>query len=296
MSPIKSPNYTQVPNDLFDEFMPDLKEAELRIALAVCRLTFGYHRDVVRASITTLEKITGLSRQGVLNGAEGLEGRGLLLRTKDEGVTEWELIVSDDGSQPGGLVNVVDQQTGQLVNVVDQVSQPSRLPSIKEILNKKDSNKRPRNEFRAPVPENPTGDPYPSLSGESQPTVSEKPAGGKPDSSKRSAAPPEKLSNLYPIALALAEVAGMDFLKNKGRLFKEAKTYYQEGDDQRIRREYGPGGDWYLCDWRGRLAQFPTLSHIRETWGILKPPPPQQPNGKSQPNQQEAIRSIYRDI
>jgi hypothetical protein len=39
------PNYTQVPDELFDVLMPDLTEAELRVLLYIIRRTFGFKKD-----------------------------------------------------------------------------------------------------------------------------------------------------------------------------------------------------------------------------------------------------------
>lgn len=58
--------YTKVPNDILDS-MADLKPAAFKLALALCRLTYGYHRDKIEISQNKLSEFTGLSRQGVLN-------------------------------------------------------------------------------------------------------------------------------------------------------------------------------------------------------------------------------------
>jgi hypothetical protein len=118
----ESPNYTQTPNDLF-EWLPQMGEAELRVTLCAIRHTFGYHRDSFRLSLTNMMIETGLSRQGVLDGADAAEKRGTLNRTQDGGVTTWVVNVIDHA-----LVNAVDQ----VVNLVDQIGLPSRPPSIKE--------------------------------------------------------------------------------------------------------------------------------------------------------------------
>jgi len=78
-------------------------------------------------------------------------------------------------------------------------------------------------------------------------------------------------SPLYVISKALSEVTSIDYEKNRGRLFKEAKTY-NPGDDIQIRRDYSPGGAWYKLDWRGKKGERPGLAQIRETWGSLKRP------------------------
>jgi len=118
MSGFQSPNYTQTPNDFFDSMLQGMKEAELKVTLYAVRMTFGFHRQSFRLSLTGMKKATGLSRQGVLLGAEAAERRGTLTRIKEgQGVTEW-------------VINVVDQ----VVNVVDQTGQRGRPPSNKETI------------------------------------------------------------------------------------------------------------------------------------------------------------------
>ncbi len=121
----QSPNHTQTPNDFF-EMISDMTDVELRVTLATIRNTLGYHKKRFRLSLSKMQKMTGLSKQGVLNGAELAEKRGTIKREQDGGVTIW-------------VVNTVDQS----VNTVDQTGQHSRPPS------KKESNKRK-------VGENPT--------------------------------------------------------------------------------------------------------------------------------------------
>ena len=41
------PNYTPVPDELFDEQLPDLSGAELKVLLYIIRRTFGFKRRVI---------------------------------------------------------------------------------------------------------------------------------------------------------------------------------------------------------------------------------------------------------
>jgi len=81
--PFESPNHTQTPNDLFDRFMRDMAEPELKVVLAVLRATLGFHRDEIRLSIKEMMKLTGLSENGVLSGARAAEARKLIQRVLD---------------------------------------------------------------------------------------------------------------------------------------------------------------------------------------------------------------------
>jgi hypothetical protein len=125
MSGFVSPNYTQTPNDLF-EMIPFMGCAEMKVTLVAIRQTFGYHRERARLSLTRMEELTGLSRQGVIDGADAAEKRGTLTRIQDGGVTEWVVNVVDLPG-PGGQAS-----RPAVVKPVDQPGQASRPPSNKE--------------------------------------------------------------------------------------------------------------------------------------------------------------------
>ena len=84
------PNYTPVPDDVFDLIAPNLTESELRVLLYVVRRTFGFRKtsDAISVSqmergITTREGTvldlgTGLSRTAIRTGCRGLIDKGIL--------------------------------------------------------------------------------------------------------------------------------------------------------------------------------------------------------------------------
>lgn len=109
------PNYTQVPNDIF-LLMSDMGKAELKVMLALCRLTFGFHRFRCRASLSVLHDMTGLSRPSILIGANQAVERGLIDKIDGRGVTEW-------------VVKVVNQE---VVKVLNRSGKGSKPPSIKQ--------------------------------------------------------------------------------------------------------------------------------------------------------------------
>ncbi len=86
-----SPNFTQVPDELFDVLMPQLSDAELRVLLYIVRRTFGFKRDrdaislsQMVSGITTreglvLDRGTGLSKATVARGLAGLREKGVIL-------------------------------------------------------------------------------------------------------------------------------------------------------------------------------------------------------------------------
>jgi len=156
MAVINSPNYTQIPNALLGDLLAgdvvspglisNLEGAEVKIFLVICRLTFGYHRAEKRASLTMIQQMTGLSRQGVVNSAKVLERLNLIERSIDGGLTLWRVKVNSVDQQlvnsVDRAVNSVDQQRStqltSAVNSVDQSGQLSLPPS------KKETRKKPR--------------------------------------------------------------------------------------------------------------------------------------------------------
>lgn len=95
MAGFQSPNYTQTPNDLFDELLPSLGLAELKVVLCVVRHTFGYHKDEAKLSIREIARFTGLTAKSVMEGAEQAEAHGLIERYQDgKKTTLWRAIVS----------------------------------------------------------------------------------------------------------------------------------------------------------------------------------------------------------
>ena len=86
----RSPSYTMVPDELFDELLPDLSGAELKVLLFVVRRTFGFKRDDDAISlsqmlhgITTregrvLHRGVGLSKPTLLAALRSLQEKGVL--------------------------------------------------------------------------------------------------------------------------------------------------------------------------------------------------------------------------
>ena len=226
-----SPNFTQTPNDLFDNYLPSMGLAELKVALAVIRLTVGFHRKKARASLTRLQRMTGLSRQGVLDGARACETHGFIENIQDGRVTTWRLITTDTPEDT--VVKLVDQLEGKVVKPVDQTGQASRPPSIKERRKKVTTD-----------------------------------AGAS--TRKRATQPTSEGDDLHLIAATLAEVCKQDLEANRGRLFGESKQLSRaepKPTPELIRQYYDADSWWYTSDWRGKRGEFPTPAMIRQTWG-----------------------------
>lgn len=73
------PHFTQLPNYFLDDLMSDLKESELRCLLVISRKTYGFQKDIDKIANSQFEKLTGMSRNGVRNGLEGLLKKDLII-------------------------------------------------------------------------------------------------------------------------------------------------------------------------------------------------------------------------
>lgn len=86
----RSPNYTPVPDELFDDLMPELSGAELKVLLYIVRRTFGFKRDsdaislsqmltgIVKHDGERLDHGTGLTKKTLLKALAVLEEREII--------------------------------------------------------------------------------------------------------------------------------------------------------------------------------------------------------------------------
>ena len=132
---LKGPNYTQIPNTIL-HLAPEMKEAELRLILAICRQTFGFHKKEDKLSLSQLQDLTGLSRQGVCNALKQKHAKKYVKREKNGNGYNYSLKVVNEVDHP--LVNELDHPPDEVVNELDSASQSS-LP---EVVNELDTQKK----------------------------------------------------------------------------------------------------------------------------------------------------------
>ena len=87
----RSPRYTQVPDEVFDELMPRLSGAELKVLLYIIRRTFGFKKErdnislsqllhgITTAEGTVLDRGTGLSKKTLLDTIKNLIEKNLII-------------------------------------------------------------------------------------------------------------------------------------------------------------------------------------------------------------------------
>ncbi len=89
-----TPNYTQIPDQLFDELLPILSGNEVKVLLYIARRTFGFKRATDNISLsqmvsgittkdgTQLDGGTGLSKASVARALKDLEDKNIVLRER----------------------------------------------------------------------------------------------------------------------------------------------------------------------------------------------------------------------
>lgn len=121
-----SPNYTPVPDELFDEQLPDLSGAELKVLLYIIRRTFGFKRESDNISLSQM--LNGLrTRDGrVLDRGVGLSKKTLLQAIKS--LEEQEIILTERRrSQEKG-----DEPTSYRLNVQNGAAAAKTSPPVGE--------------------------------------------------------------------------------------------------------------------------------------------------------------------
>ena len=119
------PNYTMVPDELFDELLSDLSGSELKVLLYIIRRTFGFKKDSDNISLSqmmhgiktrdgrVLDRGVGLTKKTVLGALRSLEDSNIIISQRRQSVergnepTEYRLNVigaTSNGHTPlGGI-------------------------------------------------------------------------------------------------------------------------------------------------------------------------------------------------
>jgi hypothetical protein len=123
-----SPNYTPVPDELFDEQLPDLSGAELKVLLYVIRRTFGFKRESDTISISQM-----------LNGLHTYDGRQL---DRGVGLTKKTLLLAIKSLEEKNIIFTErrrsvergDEPTSYRLHVADGVLREKTTPPVGEKL------------------------------------------------------------------------------------------------------------------------------------------------------------------
>lgn len=156
--PIPVPEFTQIPNIVFDFWMPKLKPTSFMVLLCFCRKIFGWHKTSDTISKNQICKATGMSKNTVQSGIEELESHFLII--KHQASNEYghlpnryslnvkkpiDTIYDDDQNLGGGGSNIdlggrskFDPGVGQ--NLTPQKKDLTKERHIKEITSPQSEN------------------------------------------------------------------------------------------------------------------------------------------------------------
>ena len=164
----EQPNYTQTPNAFFDEHLPEMGFAELKVVCFAMRKTFGWHKEDDRISLSQFVKGTGLSKRGVIDGIEAAMQRGVMHRKKDGQSYRYSLAVSsrsgEAASQEGTEVvkqlhrgsEVTSQVSGEAASHTKEKNKETKQKkkrSLESVPPKKTNGKSVPNEEGTPIDE-----------------------------------------------------------------------------------------------------------------------------------------------
>ena len=107
-------NHTQVSNDFIEQHMKKLTGAEVKVFLAICRKTIGWHKDTDAISISQIASLTGLTDKPITSATTKLTERGLILVEKASGkTTRYTLNYSTIGETPEELPEKLRRTIGE---------------------------------------------------------------------------------------------------------------------------------------------------------------------------------------
>jgi phage replication O-like protein O len=135
---VEPPNHTQIPNALLDDLMRLMDCAELKVTLAICRQTFGWHKKEDELSLSQLKAMTGLSRQSVITGIEAGMQRGVIRRRPKGQSYVYRIQLVQKLDQLGAIDGTEPPKPPQLVQKLDQ-SAPAASPKIRHTKERKES-------------------------------------------------------------------------------------------------------------------------------------------------------------
>lgn len=93
---MQAPNYTQIPNEILDDWMAKLSGVEFKVVMKICRNTFGWHKDWDGISVSQLQEATGYGHSQISKAIQRLEELQLIATVKHDGkVTTYQIRLSE---------------------------------------------------------------------------------------------------------------------------------------------------------------------------------------------------------
>lgn len=123
---MKLPNYTQIPNELIGNYLKENPESKaifspgimarisgnaVKVILAVCRKTIGFHKYTDKISYSQLQELTGIKSRDTLKKAiDEAVSTGLILANKDKPNLGFEYDLNVEEYKPDLAVQKLERQ------------------------------------------------------------------------------------------------------------------------------------------------------------------------------------------
>lgn len=260
-----APTYFQCPNDLADHWLPLLKEAELKVLIAILRKTFGWHKKRDRISNSQLVKMTGLSLDKAIKAAKSLAAKGVIIREKigEPGKEEifYELFLVENTSTP--LANCYPP--------------PSKLLPTKE-TNTKDNEKIISKEIIQKKGVTPTASPPEPSGSQSPPSISKK----EKEYSEELVELAQEMTDSLKVIKPDAKIGSLNAILQA----LDALTRLDGRSTQKIKDVFS----WALSNsfWQSKLIKPNPAKYLREKFDTLEMQMQEKPNRKNKPTGQRS--------
>ncbi|PAU93722.1 hypothetical protein CK503_11260 [Aliifodinibius salipaludis] len=140
--------YTKVPNFIIEDLMAELRGGELKVAIAICRKTFGFHKKTDGIALSQIMDLTGLAKKTVIDSLRRLVKKKVIHKNISSTPYQYSINVSNHidakpqkqkimkvgptNLEPGGGLKITPQKVQKLHRSEVQKLNPQKKP-IKEI-------------------------------------------------------------------------------------------------------------------------------------------------------------------
>ncbi|MFH5833188.1 replication protein [Halalkalibaculum sp. DA384] len=87
--------YTKVPNFIIEDLMADLRGGELKVAIAICRKTFGFHKKTDGIALSQIMDLTGLTKKTVIDSLRSLVKKKVIRKSISSTPYQYSIDVSN---------------------------------------------------------------------------------------------------------------------------------------------------------------------------------------------------------
>ncbi len=96
--------------------MSELKGSELKVALAICRKTYGFQQQSDRIPLSQIRKLTGLGKNTIIKAIRQLVDQNIIHKNTEIIPHKYRIIIPDKGSKTAPNSSIIEPPMGQKMN------------------------------------------------------------------------------------------------------------------------------------------------------------------------------------